>query len=36
MPLINCEINLILTWSPTSIIANSTGAGVFATTNATL
>ena len=27
MPLINCEANLILTWSSTCVIINSTGAG---------
>ena len=27
MPKINCEINLILTWSSTCVINNSTGAG---------
>ena len=31
MPLINCEVNLILTWSSTCVITNSTGAGKFAT-----
>ena len=30
MPLINCEVNLILTWSSISVITNSTGAGTFA------
>ena len=25
MPLINCEVNLILTWPPTCVITNSTG-----------
>ena len=30
MLLINCEINLILTWSSTCVITNSTGAGTFA------
>ena len=30
MPLINCEINLILTWSSACVITNSTGAGTFA------
>ena len=30
MPLINCEVNLILTWSSTCVITNSTGAGTFA------
>ena len=29
MPLINCEVNLILTWSSTCIATNSTGAGSF-------
>ena len=29
MPLINYEINLILTWSSTCVISNSTGAGTF-------
>ena len=33
MPLINCEINLILTWSSTCVITNSTGAGRFAITD---
>ena len=31
MLLINCEVNLILTWSSTCVITNSTGAGKFAT-----
>ena len=31
MPLINCEINLILTWSSNCVITNSTGAGTFET-----
>ena len=30
MPLINCKVNLILKWSSTSVITNSTGAGTFA------
>ena len=30
MPLINCEVNLILTWSSTCVITNSNGAGTFA------
>ena len=30
MPLINCEVNLILTWSSTCVITNSAGAGRFA------
>ena len=29
MPFINCEVNLILTWSSISVITNSTGAGTF-------
>ena len=29
MPLINCEVNLTLTWSSTCVITNSTGAGTF-------
>ena len=29
MPLINCEVNLILTWSSTCVITNSTCAGTF-------
>ena len=29
MPLINCEVNPILTWSSTCVITNSTGAGRF-------
>ena len=30
MPLINCEVNLILTWSSTCVITDSNGAGIFA------
>ena len=30
MPLINCEVNVILTWSSTCVITDSTGAGTFA------
>ena len=30
MPLINCEVNLILTWSSTCVLTNSTGAEIFA------
>ena len=30
MPLVNCEVNLILTWSSTCVIINSDGAGTFA------
>ena len=29
MTLINCEVNLILTWSSTCVVTNSTGAGTF-------
>ena len=36
MPLTNCEINLILTWSSTCVITNSTGAGTFAITDTRL
>ena len=36
MPLINCEINLILTWSSTSVITNSTGVGTFEITDTKL
>ena len=33
MPLINSELNLILTWSSTCVITNSTGAGTFEITD---
>ena len=33
MPLINCEVNIILTWSSTCVTTNSTGAGRFAITD---
>ena len=33
MPLINPEVNLILTWSSTCVITNSTGAGTFEITD---
>ena len=33
MPLTNCEINLLLTWSSTCVITNSTDAGKFAITD---
>ena len=33
MPLINCEVNLILTLSSTCVITNSTGAGTFTITD---
>ena len=36
MPLINCEVNIILTWSSTCVITNSTGAGRFAITDTRL
>ena len=36
MPLINCEVNLILTWSSTCVITNSNGAGTFAITDTKL
>ena len=36
MLLINCEVNLILTWSSTCVITNSTGAGRFAITDTKL
>ena len=36
MPLINCEVNLILTWSSTCIVTNSTGAGTFEITDVKL
>ena len=36
MPLINCEVNLILTWSSAFVITNSTGAGTFTTTETKL
>ena len=36
MPLINCEYNLILTWSSTCVITDSNGAGTFAITHTKL
>ena len=33
MSLINCEANLILTWSSTCVLTNSNGAGTFAITD---
>ena len=36
MPLINCEINLILTWSSTCVVTNSNLAGTFAITDTKL
>ena len=36
MPLINCEVNLILTWSKDCVVTNSTGEGKFAITETKL
>ena len=36
MPLINCEVSLILTWSSTCVITNSTGEGKFKIINTKL
>ena len=36
MPLINCEVNLILTWSRDCVIAISRGAGKFMITETKL
>ena len=36
MPLINCEVSLMLTWSSTCVISNSTGEGKFEITNTKL
>ena len=36
MPLINCEVNLILTWSKDCVIINSTGEGKFEITETKL
>ena len=36
MPLINCEVNLILIWPSTCVITNSTGAGTFKITDTKL
>ena len=36
LPLINCEVNLSLTWSQDCVITNSTGEGKFAITNTKL
>ena len=36
MPLINCEVNLILTWSKDCVITNSAGEGKFAITETKL
>ena len=36
MPLINCEVNLVLTWSKDYVITNSTSEGKFKITDAKL
>ena len=36
IPLINCDVNFILTWSSTCVITNSTGARKFAMTDTKL
>ena len=36
MPLINCEVNLILTWSPTCVISFATGETKSSITDTTL
>ena len=36
IPLINCEVNLTLTWSSACVITNSTGAGTFEITESKL
>ena len=36
MPLIDCEVELILTWSTNCVITNSTGEGKFKITEAKL
>ena len=36
IPLINCEVNIILTWSSTCVITNSTGVGRFVITDTKL
>ena len=36
MPLINCEVELMLTWSTDCVITNSTGEGKFAITETEL
>ena len=36
MPLINCEVSLFLTWSPTCVITSSTGKGKFKIANTNL
>ena len=36
MSLINCEVTLILTWSPSCVVTNSTGEGTFKITDTNL
>ena len=36
MPLINCEVSLLLIWTSTSVITNSTGKGRFTITDTKL
>ena len=36
MPMIKCEVNLILTWSLTCVITSSTGEGTFTITDTKL
>ena len=36
MPLINCEVSLVLTWYKDCVITNSTGEGKFAITDTKL
>ena len=36
MPLINCEVNLILTWSKDCVFTNYTGVGKFTITDTKL
>ena len=36
MPLINCDVSLILTWSSTCVITTSTGSGRFGITDTKL
>ena len=36
MPLINCKVSLMLTWSSTCVITNSTGEGKFEITDTKL
>ena len=36
MTLVNCEVNLILTWSSACVFTNSTGTGIFKITDTKL